>query len=128
MNPPSTNTPNQNPTNSGQFQDGTRPPMVRTVAPDPWDNPPPSNNKNLVIFGVAVGLGLVIFGVGLAFSGKSGASPTNAVVAAPAPTVFEEQRQMMREAMDMAKEAREAQREHMANMRQMMDAERGDGH
>jgi hypothetical protein len=132
------NTPNANASNTSvpgpsqaaptPAQPPLGPPAMHTFAPNPFDNQPTSNNKALMIAGGAVGLGLMVVGAGLCFGGRSSPAPTPpAAVSAAPPSLFDEQRQMMREAMSMAKEAREAQHEHMERMRQAMQDSSGDG-
>jgi hypothetical protein len=107
-----------------------RPPAMEGTVLDPFAEAPPQvNNRSIVIAGVSVGVGLVVVGVGLLFRGigsSAAAAPAPAPVTTAAPSFLEEQRQMMHEAMDMAKEAREQQRLHMEKMRQMMEGDDGE--
>jgi hypothetical protein len=87
---------------------------------------PAQSNQAVMVGGIAVGVGLLVVGLGFFLGGSSGSSPAsaNAVPAAPATNYFTEQQKLMREAMDMAKEAQQLQRERMDNLRREMEMER----
>ncbi len=90
--------------------------------------PPKTGGSTRLVLGLA-GAALALAAIGLVrsyfFPGKP--SGPAAATAAPAPTFFTTQQQMMREALDMAKEARQMQREHMETMRRAMEESYGEG-
>ncbi len=100
-------------------------PGVPTVPawPEHHAQPTRSSGKG-VLLGVAIA-GLVFGGIGWALT-RGGPNKAEAKVP-PVQTFMSTQAQMMREAMDMAREAQKAQREHMALMRAAMEESYGDG-
>lgn len=78
---------------------------------------PQGPNKLLVGLCVA-GLAIAGLGVAKSFLMSSKAEDTEPVVRAPSP--WEQQQQMMREALDMAHEAQQMQRDHQEMMRRAM--------
>ena len=74
-------------------------------------------NKPVLIVAV-LGLALAVFGVIRSFVAPT---PKQAAATPPVVTYMSEQQRMMRDAIQMAREAREAQREHMDLMRRAME-------
>ena len=84
-----------------------------------WPDEAPStqpNNSKAILIGAVIVAG-ALFAIG--FMTRGGAQPAQAN-AAPVQNYFTEQQKMMREAMDMARHAQQAHREHMDLMRQQM--------
>ncbi|MCC6661444.1 MAG: hypothetical protein IT437_11220 [Phycisphaerales bacterium] len=90
-------------------------------APETWGTEFPETagggiNKPVLIVAL-VGLALAAFGVV-----RSLVSPApKAAAAAPVSNIFTEQHQMMRDVVQMAREARDAQREHAELLRRQME-------
>lgn len=81
--------------------------------------PAPSTSSTKWVVIIAVGaLGLAAFGIGRELFLKG--EPKVAIAAAPVETYLSEQTRMMREAMSMAKEAQQLQRENLMRMHQEM--------
>lgn len=95
-------------------------PMQAPLYAEPTPVPAEGPNKMLLcIMAVAV----LIAGVGLVHKMIAKPEPKQPVVRAPSP--WEQQQQLMREAMDMAREAQQMQREHQDEMRRAMEMEYG---
>lgn len=98
-------------------------PRVRQAAPDPYlDAPPPpvDNSRAIYTLAAAVGAATLLIVVGLIISSVGESSPEPA----PMTTTLSEQHKMMREAVQVAKDANELQRERAELMRR--EAERGE--
>ena len=100
---------------------GAFPPASVAMSGGPYEpyEPPPSQGPSKLVIGIAIA-GLTLAGLGVAksvfFPSKEKPKPK-----AQATGYFAEQQRMMREAIDMAKEAQHMQKMHMEEMRQAME-------
>jgi len=118
-----------NPIAPGQSQQSQAPaqgafqPASVAMSGGPYEpyEPPPSQGPSKLVIGIAIA-GLTLAGLGVAksvfFPSKEKPKPK-----AQATGYFAEQQRMMREAIDMAKEAQHMQKMHMEEMRQAMEEE-----
>jgi hypothetical protein len=102
-------------------------PMGRPTQVPNYDpvQPPVPEGPNRLLIGI-IGLALLVAGFGLVRKFVIKPEPASAQPVVVAPSPWQEQQQMMRDAMDMAREAQQMNREHQAQMRRAMEMEYGE--
>jgi hypothetical protein len=125
---PSPNLPSQqSPSRPGHPQPPLAPPSLsgkRELDPSYEALPEPSPNKGMLIGVAACGVALLMFGLGMIWRGSGTSTPSTpaAQAAAPGGNFFTEQQKLMREAVDMAREAQQMQKDRMDLLRKQVEA------
>lgn len=115
--------PNAGPTPSQPVQPGSLDPASGRLMQSPlYEDARPAApvGPSKALLGL-MAAGLLVAAGGIVYKIVHKPEPKAPVARAPSP--WDEQRQMMREALNMAREAQQMQREHQAEMRQMMQEE-----